>query len=116
MQHFLTFRVPLNFAAIPQSDIKQACEPFGMSLDTWQWQKHAFGLLKKVCAKRAKLRGEQHSFNRQGKFPRALRAPLLIHSPVSLACDGRTLPTRFARNRFERCRCRDCDLPRARCG
>ena len=61
----LTFRVPLNFAAIPESDIKQACERYGMSLDTWQRQKHAFGLLKKVCAKRAKLRGEQHSFNRR---------------------------------------------------
>ena len=36
-----------------------------MSLDTWQRQKHAFGLLKKVYAKRAKLRGEQHSFNRR---------------------------------------------------
>jgi hypothetical protein len=63
MQHFLTFRVPLNFAAILESDIKQACERFGMSLNTWQRQKHAFGLLKKVYAKRAKLCGEQHSFN-----------------------------------------------------
>ena len=53
------------FAAIPESDIKQTCERFGMSLDTWQLQKHAFGLLKKVYAKRAKLRGEQHSFNRR---------------------------------------------------
>jgi hypothetical protein len=61
----LTFRVPLNFAAIPESDIKQACERFGMSLDTWQRQKHAFGLMKKMYAKRAKLRGEQHSFNRR---------------------------------------------------
>jgi hypothetical protein len=61
----LTFRVPLNFAAIPESDIKQACERFGMSLDTWQRQEHTFGLLKKVYAKRAKLRGEQHSFNRR---------------------------------------------------
>jgi hypothetical protein len=43
----LTFRVPLNFAAIPESDIKQTRERFGMSLDTWQRQKHAFGLLKK---------------------------------------------------------------------
>jgi hypothetical protein len=57
----LTFRVPLNLTAIPESDIKQACERFGMSLDTWQRQKHAFGLLKKVCAKRAKLRGESNT-------------------------------------------------------
>ena len=57
----LTFRVPLNFAAIPEADIMQACERFGMSLDTWQRQERAFGLLKKVYAKRAKLRGEQPS-------------------------------------------------------
>jgi hypothetical protein len=37
------------------------CERFGMSLDTWQRQERAFGLLKKVYAKRAKLRGEQPS-------------------------------------------------------
>jgi hypothetical protein len=30
-----------------------------MSLDTWQRQERAFGLLKKVYTKRAKLRGEQ---------------------------------------------------------
>ena len=30
-----------------------------MSLDTWQRQERAFGLLTKVYAKRAKLRGEQ---------------------------------------------------------
>jgi hypothetical protein len=61
----LIFRVPLNFFAIPKSDIKPACERFGLSLDTWQQEKDAFGLLKKVCAKRAKLRGEQHTSNRR---------------------------------------------------
>jgi hypothetical protein len=55
----LTFRVPLHFAAIPETDIKEACERFGMSLDRWQRQERAFGLLGKVYAKRAKLRGEQ---------------------------------------------------------
>jgi hypothetical protein len=30
-----------------------------MSLDTWHRQERAFGLLRKVYAKRAKLRGEQ---------------------------------------------------------
>jgi hypothetical protein len=55
----LTFRFPLNFAAIPEADIKAACERFEMSLDTWQRQERAFGLLTKVYAKRAKLRGEQ---------------------------------------------------------
>jgi hypothetical protein len=55
----LTFRVPLNFAAIPEAEIKAACERFEMSLDTWQRQERAFGLLKKVYTKRAKLRGEQ---------------------------------------------------------
>jgi hypothetical protein len=55
----LTFRVPLNFAAIPEAEIKAACERFEMSLDTWQRQERAFGLLKKVYTKRAKLRGEE---------------------------------------------------------
>jgi hypothetical protein len=55
----LTFRVPLNFAAIPEAEIKATCERFEMSLDTWQRQERAFGLLKKVYTKRAKLRGEQ---------------------------------------------------------
>jgi hypothetical protein len=49
----------LHFAAIPEGEIKEACERFGMSLDTWQRQERAFGLLTKVYAKRAKLRGEQ---------------------------------------------------------
>jgi hypothetical protein len=54
----LTFRVPLHFAAIPEADIKEACERFGMRLDRWQRQERAFGLLGKVYAKRAKIRGE----------------------------------------------------------
>src|SRR5437867_7679178 len=55
----LTYRVPLNFAAIPETDIKEACERFNMALETWTRQEHAFGLLKKVYGRRAKLRGEQ---------------------------------------------------------
>jgi hypothetical protein len=55
----LTYRVPLNFAAIPETDIKEACERFNLPLETWTRQERAFGLLRKVYAKRAKLRGEQ---------------------------------------------------------
>jgi hypothetical protein len=55
----LTYRVPLNFAAIPETDIKEACERFGTSLETWRRQERAFGLLRKVYAVRAKIRGEQ---------------------------------------------------------
>jgi hypothetical protein len=55
----LTYRVPLNFAAIPEAEIKEACERFGTSLETWRRQESAFGLLRKVYAKRAKIRGEQ---------------------------------------------------------
>jgi hypothetical protein len=55
----LTYRVPLHFAAIPEADIREACEHFGMSLETWRRQERAFGLLRKVYAKRAKIRGEQ---------------------------------------------------------
>jgi hypothetical protein len=55
----LTYRVPLNFAAIPETDIREACERFNLSLETWTRQERAFGLLNKVYAKRAKLRGGQ---------------------------------------------------------
>jgi hypothetical protein len=40
-------------------EIKQAIERFGMSLETWHRQERAFGLLRKVYAKQAKIRGEQ---------------------------------------------------------
>jgi hypothetical protein len=55
----LTYRVPLNFAAISETDIKEACERFNLPLETWTRQERAFGLLRKVYANRAKLRGEQ---------------------------------------------------------
>jgi hypothetical protein len=42
-----------------EADIKEACERFNLSLETWTRQEHAFGLLKKMYARRAKLRGEQ---------------------------------------------------------
>jgi hypothetical protein len=59
----LTYRVPLHFAAIPEAEIAQACERFNLSLETWTRQERAFGLLRKVYANRAKLRGEhlQHA-------------------------------------------------------
>jgi len=53
--------VPLNFAAIPETEIVQACERFSISLDTWRRQERAFGLLRKVYAKRAAIRGRQPS-------------------------------------------------------
>jgi hypothetical protein len=43
-----------------------------MSLDTWQRQERAFGLLKKVYAKRAKLRGER---------PPIATAPIALPEP-----------------------------------
>jgi hypothetical protein len=55
----LTFRVPLNYAAIPETEIAQACERFNLPLESWTRQECAFGLLRKVYAKRAKIRGEQ---------------------------------------------------------
>jgi len=55
----LTYRVPLHFAAIPEAEIAKACERFNLSLETWKRQEGAFSLLRKVYAKRAKLRGEQ---------------------------------------------------------
>ena len=46
----LTYRVPLHFAAIPETEIAQACERFNLSLETWTRQERAFGLLRKVHA------------------------------------------------------------------
>jgi hypothetical protein len=55
----LTCRLPLQFVAIPECEIVQACERFGMTLETWQRQERAFRLMAKVYTKRAKIRGEQ---------------------------------------------------------
>jgi hypothetical protein len=55
----LTFRVPLNYAAIPETEIAQACERFNLPLESWTRQERTFGLMRKVYAKRAKIRGDQ---------------------------------------------------------
>jgi hypothetical protein len=47
------------FVELESADIKEACERFNLSLETWTRQERAFGLLRKVYAKRAKIRGEQ---------------------------------------------------------
>ena len=56
----LTFRVLLHFAAIPETEIVQACERFQITLDTWKRQEQAFNLMQKVYAKRAAIRGQHH--------------------------------------------------------
>jgi hypothetical protein len=55
----LIYRVPLYWAAIPDTEIAKACERFNLPLETWLRQESAFGLLKKVYARRAQLRGQQ---------------------------------------------------------
>jgi hypothetical protein len=67
MWHLIT-RVSLAFAAIPEEEILQACKRFNLPLDTWRRQERAFGLLRKVYAKRAAIRGQQptvSSYSRQ---------------------------------------------------
>jgi hypothetical protein len=39
--------------------LREACERFNLPLETWTRQESAFGLLKKVYARRAQLRGQQ---------------------------------------------------------
>jgi hypothetical protein len=58
MWHLIT-RVPLNFVAIPESEVKTACEKFNIPLETWRRQERAFRLMLKVYAKRAAIRGQQ---------------------------------------------------------
>jgi hypothetical protein len=55
----LIYRVPLYWAAIPDTEIATACERFNLPLETWLRQESAFGLLKKIYARRAQLRGQQ---------------------------------------------------------
>ena len=54
----LTTRVPLNLAAIPEAEITRACERFNLPPETWQRQEQTFGLMKRVYAKRAAVRGQ----------------------------------------------------------
>jgi hypothetical protein len=65
----LISRVPLQLAAIPEKEIVQACERFNLPLDTWRRQEGAFGLLKKVYAKRAAIRGQQQSTLASPQWP-----------------------------------------------
>jgi hypothetical protein len=55
----LTYRVRLHFAAIPDTEIAQACERFNMHIETWRRQERTFGLLKKAYMKRAAIRAQQ---------------------------------------------------------
>lgn len=55
----LVARVPLNFVAISEETIIAACEHYHMHLETWQRQAAAFGLMRKVYEKRARIRGQQ---------------------------------------------------------
>ncbi len=61
LANYLTVRVPLHFAAIPEAEVKAACARYGMSYETWRRQEKAFGLMKKVYAKRATIRGSSLS-------------------------------------------------------
>ncbi len=55
----LTHRVSLSLAALPAAEVTAACEHYGLSLDAWRRQERAFGLMAKVYARRARLRGDQ---------------------------------------------------------
>ena len=55
----LVYRVSLEWAAVPAGEIQAACRRFNMAPDTWERQERAFGLMRQVYAKRAKLRGQQ---------------------------------------------------------
>jgi hypothetical protein len=56
---YLAVTVPLNLAAIPPAEIEAACALCNLSLESWQRQERAFGLLRKVYGKRSKIRGQQ---------------------------------------------------------
>ena len=52
-------RLPLNIVVIPENEIEAACQPSGIVVDQWHRQDAAFGLMRQVYAKRAKIRGER---------------------------------------------------------
>ena len=54
----LVKRVSLEFVAIPETEIVAACNRVSISEDTWRRQERAFGLLRKVYARRAEIRGQ----------------------------------------------------------
>jgi hypothetical protein len=51
--------VPLNLAAIPPAEIEAACSRASLSLESWQRQEPAFGLLRKVYEQRCNIRAQQ---------------------------------------------------------
>jgi hypothetical protein len=59
---YLVKRVPLNFVAIPETEIAAACERFSISPETWKRQERALGLLRKIYSKRAAIRGGGSDF------------------------------------------------------
>ena len=61
----LVKRVPLNFVAIPETEITIACERFRISTDTWRRQERAFSLMRKVYSKRAAIRGRESGTDAQ---------------------------------------------------
>jgi hypothetical protein len=67
----LMYRVPLYFVAIPESEISGACNRFNLPLETWRRQERAFGLMKKIYAKRAATRGQQAPEAGSGLPPRS---------------------------------------------
>ncbi len=58
---YRTTRVPLNLAAIPETEIVQACERSNFPIETWRRQERAFGVLQKVYPNRAAICGQQHA-------------------------------------------------------
>ncbi len=59
----LVKRVPLHFVAIPQAEIVAACKRFSIAIQTWTRQERAFGLMSKVYATRAAIRGRVGSIH-----------------------------------------------------
>jgi hypothetical protein len=48
-----------TFLGHSSAEIANACARFNITLDSWQRQERAFGLLRKVYSKRAAMRGQR---------------------------------------------------------
>jgi len=84
---YLTTRVPLNLAAIPETEIVQACEWSNFPIETWQRQERTFGLLQKVYAKRAAICGQQQC---QTPAPHSWTGPMLEDSRTTTCNENRS--------------------------
>ena len=62
-------RLPLNFVTIPENEMAKACEESGLTVERWRQQEAAFGLMRQVYDRRAKIRGKPTAAQAHAALP-----------------------------------------------